>query len=321
MLEYENADVLCSSGDGGMDKLKLAYYEVAFERDYLKKGGNEFQDFFSEIMEKCHPGKFLRVCPWGRVGDEKNDGYLWSMRTLFQVYAPNEMTANEATAKIHRDFYGALPHWQEYFDTWILVHNSRRGLGPQITKKLLELGTCQKDVTIAPPWGFEELRQNVFSLNEMDIASLLGSAPSSRDMLDVRYENVQEVLSHIAKQEPPLLEDIPPVPSDKIKRNHLSIDVQNLLTAGLQKTTLVGKFFDEHFNPSYGDEIAVAFRKEYAKYRTLQMDPDTIFRKLQEFTGGVERGSPTDQAAVLVVLAYLFEQCEIFERSPVEVVT
>ena len=34
-----------------MDKLKRSYYEVVFENAYLKKGGNEFQDFFSEIME------------------------------------------------------------------------------------------------------------------------------------------------------------------------------------------------------------------------------------------------------------------------------
>jgi hypothetical protein len=168
-------------------------------------------------------------------------------------------------------------------------------------------------------WGFEELRQNVFSLNEVDLASLLGPAPSNRDMFDVRYANVQEVLSHIAKQEPPLLQDLPPVPSDKLKRNHLSADVQNLLTAGMQRAKLVRNFFNDHYNPLYGDEVAAAFTKEYNKYRTLQMDPDIIFRKLQEFTGGLERGSPTDQAAVLAVLAYLFEQCDIFERSPVEV--
>ena len=61
-----------------MDKLRHSYYEMVFENAYLKKGGNEFQDFFSEIMEKCHPGDFQRVCPWGNVGDRKNDGYLSS---------------------------------------------------------------------------------------------------------------------------------------------------------------------------------------------------------------------------------------------------
>ena len=138
-------------------------------------------------------------------------------------------------------------------------------------------------------------------------------------MFDVRYANVQEVLSHIAKQEPSLLQDLRPVPSDKLKRNHLSADVQNLLTAGIQKADLVRNFFSDHNNPLYGDEVAAAFQKEYNRYKTLEMDPDLIFRKLQEFTGGLDQGTPTDQAAVLAVLAYLFEQCDIFERSSEEV--
>ncbi len=301
-----------------MDQFKHSYYEVVFERNYLKKGGIEFQDFFSEIMEKCHPGDFQRVCPWGNVGDRKNDGYLRSRRTLFQVYAPNDMAAPAAIVKIHEDFHGALQYWEKYFDKWIFVHNSRKGLGPDITAKLLELAVCHECVTVIA-WGFEELRKNVLTLNEADLASLLGPAPSHRDMLDVRYSNVQEVVSHIARQEAPLLQDIRPVPPDKLKRNHLSPYVQNMLTWGMQKADLVGNFFHDYSNPTYGDEIAAAFKEEYNKCSGLQMDPDTIFHMLQAFTGGSERGSPTNEAAVLAVLAYLFEQCDIFERPPVEV--
>src|SRR6266700_6110410 len=301
-----------------MDQLKHSYYEVVFERNYLKKGGNEFQDFFSEIMEKCHPGDFQRVCPWGSAGDRKNDGYLPSKRILFQVYAPNKMIAKAAIAKIHEDFHGALQYWQKYFNTWIFVHNSKKGLGPQITEKLNELATFNVSLKVKP-WGFEELRQNVFTLNEADLASLLGPAPSARDMLDVRYSNVQEVISHIARQEPPLLQDIRPVPPDKLNSNHLSPYVQNMLTWGMQKADLVGNFFHDCSNPTYGDEIAAAFKEEYSKCSRLEMDPDTIFHKLQAFTGGSERGSLTDEAAVLAVLAYLFEQWDIFERPPVEV--
>jgi hypothetical protein len=307
------------TGDDGMDQFKHSYYELKFKVAYYEKNGNAFQDFFSEIMEKCHPCDFQRLCPWGNAGDRKNDGYLRSKRTLFQVYAPNEMTAAEAIAKIHEDFQGALLYWQKYFDNWVFVHNSRKGLGPQITEKLNELASFHESVTVKS-WGFEELRQNVFTLNEADLASLLGPAPSHRDMLDVRYSNVQEVVSHIARQEPPLLQDIRPVPHDKLKRNHLSTYVQSMLTYGMQKADLVRNFFNDHSNPTYGDEIAAAFKGEYNKYRRLEMDADTIFHKLQAFTGGSERGSPTDEAAVLAVLAYLFEQCDIFERSQVEVV-
>src|SRR5579864_2919048 len=131
-----------------MDKLKRSYYELCFENAYLKKVGNEFQDFFSEIMEKCHPGDFQRVRPWGNAGDWKNDGYFRSARILFQVYAPNEMSANDAVTKIHEDFYGALRYWQQSFDTWVFVHNSRQGLGPHIVAKLNELTIYNSTITI-----------------------------------------------------------------------------------------------------------------------------------------------------------------------------
>lgn len=90
------------------------------------------------------------------------------------------------------------------------------------------------------------------------------------------------------------------------------------LLGGMQKADLVGQFFNDHSNPTYGDETVAAFKSEYGNYRRLGVDPDTIFCKLQEFTGGSERGTPADEAAVLAVLAYLFEQCDIFERSPEE---
>jgi hypothetical protein len=140
-------------------------------------------------------------------------------------------------------------------------------------------------------------------------------------MVDVRYDNIQEVLRNIALQEISLHQDIRPVPPDKLRFNRLSDDVQILLATGMRKAGLVEKFFNDYSDPLYGDEIAAAFNREYKKFRLLNLDPDIIFLKLQEFTGGQERGTPTYQAAVLAVLAHLFEQCDIFERSPEEVAT
>lgn len=154
-----------------MDDMSRMYYEVVFERDFLKHKGSSFQDFFCEIMEKCHPYDFQRVRPWGKMGDRKNDGYLKSSRILFQIYAPNEMKASEAISKIDVDFKGALPYWRQYFDHWVFAHNARSGLGPDVLKKLLDLEQHYCYIKIGN-WGYSELRERVFSLNDLDIASL-----------------------------------------------------------------------------------------------------------------------------------------------------
>ena len=70
-----------------LDSLSRHIYELRFENYYLRLRGEAFQDFFADIMEKRHPQDFCRTKPWGQRGDQKNDGYLKSKRTLFQVYA------------------------------------------------------------------------------------------------------------------------------------------------------------------------------------------------------------------------------------------
>ena len=50
---------------------------------------------------------------------------------------PKRDESRQCIAKIDEDFAGALPHWKEYFDQWVFVHNSKEGLGPDVTAKLL----------------------------------------------------------------------------------------------------------------------------------------------------------------------------------------
>src|SRR5439155_23052641 len=87
-----------------VDDITRSHYEHKFEIAFLKAKGDAFQTLFENLMGKAHPADFIPCRPWGNVGDRKNDGYLKSERTLFQVYAPNEMNAAESTAKIDEDF-------------------------------------------------------------------------------------------------------------------------------------------------------------------------------------------------------------------------
>jgi len=296
-----------------LDSLSRAYYEVLFERDFLKKTATEFQDFFSEIMEKCHPGDFQRVRPWGNVGDRKNDGYLASQKILFQVYAPNEMEAAKTIAKMDDDYREAMPHWQRYFTTWAFVHNSRQGLAPDVARKLLDLDEAPPKEVRVVAWGVEELRRKVFSLESADLASLLGAAPSGQAMLNAGIPELQIVLRAIGTQAPPEPVDLHPIPPGKLDSNGLAEAAKTLIKQGGLRRRVVRQLFSNWPDPQFGDRIARAFRDRYAALRAANLDPTSIFMELQAFAGGLQRGTPEHESAVVAVLAYLFEACDIFE--------
>jgi len=293
-----------------MDQVTRAFYELHFELAFLKKKADEFQDFFSSVMEKGYPADFTRVRPWGNVGDKKNDGYLKSKRTLFQVYGPNDLAAKETIEKIGEDFTGALPHWKEYFDTWVFVHNSKAGLGPDVLKKLLDLETANPPIKVTL-WGFQELYDEAFQLDEHHLASLFGPAPSRQGMVDLGLADLAPILDHISGLAPVDDPDIRPVSSEKLNHNQLSNNVAVLLRAGMGRADLVKKYFKAQ--PTKKDQIAETFKGKYTEIREQGTPPDEIFAQLQRFAGGDLLPSPAKQNGVLAVLAHFFEACDIFE--------
>ncbi len=299
-----------------MDDPKRRYYQAIFENACFTKKMNEFQDFFSDIMEMRYPGDFIRVRPWGRYGDRKNDGFLKSKGILFQVYAPKNLETTKAAKKISEDFEGAVKHWREDLKEWVFVHNDKDGLGPEGTAQILHLEKLYPKIDIKV-WGPKTLQSELFALNEKDIALLL-QVPTltSRDMLQVGYQDLQVVIETIVHKIPPTQQKIKPVPSDKVQANQLSEDVRSRLNLGAQRSPLVGEFFAKWTDPELGDKIAEAFRQEYADLKSKNRAPDDIFWELLMFAGGAHRGaSVRHESAVLAVLSYFFERCDIFEPS------
>lgn len=300
-----------------MQDLKTAYYEMKFRLLYVESTGDSFQNFFSTIMEMRYPGDFVRVRPWGNIGDRKNDGYLRSKRKLFQCFAPREMTLSKCTKKINSDFTGALPYWRQYFDEWVFTHNDIQGLAPDVLKLLLDLSSKNKPL-VAKHWGFNELLLEFKALSPTDVASLLGPAPGLKDVVDVRVEDVKRLLKHIALQPEPLTIDVRPVPAEKLQHNQLSDSAATLLKAGMTRAEVVKKYLRGLSDPTRHDRVAAAFRRRYEELKIEGVPPDDILGNLQKFVSGDEVFSPANQAAALAILAYFFETCEIFERPPAE---
>jgi hypothetical protein len=98
----------------------------------------------------------------------------------------------------------------------------------------------------------------------------------------------------------------------KIEANALSESVSLLIKSGMTKAPLVEKFFAQWHDETLGERIAEAFRSQYQLLRESH-GPDGVFAQLQSWAGGNVRGTPEHEMAVLTIIAYFFERCDIYE--------
>jgi hypothetical protein len=294
-----------------VDVITRAFWEQSFELSYRGSHASAFQDFFHSIMGRRYPGDFQPVVPWGQVGDLKNDGYLGSQRKVFQCYGPKTMAVPTTLAKIESDFSGAILHWTAHFEEWVFVHNQRDGLPPQVVRRLLEL-TGANPYHPARSWGYPELRDEAMRLPAGELAALFGDAPTVRTMLHLGFDDIQPLINTISHRDPPIPSAVLPVPAEKLQANMLSDSVRALIEAGFTRTRLVGEYFAKHHDPLYEDRIAAWFREQYVSLRVANT-PDDTYDRLRDLVGGVGPANASRQSAVLAILAYFFETCDIFE--------
>lgn len=300
-----------------MDRLQQLNYEKDFRIAFLESKGDAFQSLFEKLMSKAHPNDFMACRPWGNVGDRKNDGYLPSARILFQSYAPNELSAAEAVKKINSDFAGAIDHWEKYFDEWTFVHNAHDGrLGPHIIEALAKLRQDHPEVKIGH-CGYEEMLATFRLLSLKDLESWFGPSLTMEANIELGFSDLMAVLTHVATTPIPPTSEVRDVSRGKIEANLLSQSVADFLKLGMPKSPLVAQFFETWRNPTYGEQIAQAFKLEYVRLRdgSPQLHPDEIFGRIETWAGGSANTTPAHKAAVLAVMAYLFDKCEIFEDA------
>jgi hypothetical protein len=298
-------------------KTLRVWYELKFSYEFHSKLATEFQDFFASIMERGYPTDFQKVKPYGKDGDLKCDGYQQSVKRVYQVYAPEKMNVTETNNKIDVDFAGAVEHWKTQITTWVFVHNQWRGIPAKVLQKLLELH--REDGVKVLRWCEPELREEFFRLAPEVQELLLGPSPTAQSLAHIQMKDVIYVANAIAQQSAPPPEEVKEVPAGKLKANALSDYVQELLKLGSRKSKLVKNFFANWHDPELGDRIATAFRKKYEELRASGAAGDEAFNALWKFAGGGDQNSIQHEAAVLALLAFLFEECEIFEPARQEV--
>ena len=296
-----------------MDDTQRYAYGLKFENAFLRERGKAFESLFARIMAHAFPGDFQPVRPYGPKGDLKCDGFRASDKTVFQSYAPDTMKAAALLAKIEEDFSGALAHWATRMKRWELVHNDIRGLPAAAVQKIADLGQANPRIVLAV-CSEAELRAIVMSLALHQLEDLFGAVPSARTMEKLDFATLRPVLLAIQRWEPDAEPSLAAPSAAKLERNALSQDAAGLLRQGRRREKVVESFFDSWPSPDLGEEIAQAFRMRYQALKAVNLSPDEIFGELQVFAGGMT-GEPVRQAAVLAVLSYFFERCDIFEDA------
>lgn len=291
------------------------FYSNQLEMKYLRLTGEAFEAFFCDVMTKKYKADFSTVRAYGNLGDQKCDGYLASQKTVHQCYAPRQTKLAAMLKKIDDDFPGAKDHWKENMLRWRFVHNDMDGLPADVVKKLLDLNASEKNITV-DEFNHSEMRDIVLALPLHDLEALLGFAPTEVALDGLDFEQLRPVVEHIAKEEPPELPPIDAPSPQKLDANSFSSEVRGLLEAGRTRIGLVRDYFQKHSDPFLGEEIAQGFRERYSELKDESLSADQIYSELHQFAGGAG-GSIQRSSAVLAILTYFFESCDIFENAEI----
>jgi hypothetical protein len=302
------------------------YWRIALELKLRKSNGDAFQDFFSTVMGQLHGDDFVRVRPYGARGDKGCDGYVLSSGQLFQCYgalAGEKKQVDTLTSKMKDDFAKAKKHLGAILKEWHMVHNIADGLPVESITMLKELKTANQ----ATNFGFiglDGFSDRVFSLKPHQVETLLGPAATDADSGNLDIAALRDLIQHLRTQAEAIdfdPQDLQPVPPEKLKYNKLPNYWMQLIAGGWRNAHIVGQYFDRHQDPLAGERIAKLFRDRYEYLKLQQLSPESVMVALYELVTGIGNVPPHKQVAAQALLAFLFENCDIFEREPTKVST
>lgn len=296
------------------------YWRIALELRLRKSNSDAFQDFFSQVMGLLHGDDFVRVRPYGGLGDKGCDGYLQSSGQLFQCYgalAGELKQVATLTKKMADDFAKALKALPTIMKEWHMVHNIADGLPVEALTTMESLKLANTKLTFGFV-GIEGFVDRVFRLKPFEIENLLGPAATESDATNFDNVALRELVQHLGSEADAIdfnAQDFRPVPPDKLNYNNLPNHWKQLISGGWKNAHLVSQYFDRHPDPLTGERIAKLFRDRYEYLKAQHLGPGEIMASLYELVTGIGNVPPQKQVAAQSLLAFLFENCDIFERQ------
>ncbi|MET8876590.1 ABC-three component system protein [Nocardia sp. NPDC004604] len=281
--------------------------------------GNEFEKLFHHLMELRHDD-YMVIRTHGNIGDLGGDGYRTSTRQLYACYAPESFDVSEVRGKFRSDLESAIIHRPEQFETFVFVHNDRRGgIHPVISGVLANARTDHPHISFQQ-MGPRKLWIEASYLDRHKMEDLLGERiPVDLVAYSIGMADIEPLLKHMAESRRRLVtvEPIPLPTTHKADFNRLSQYDRDSLQAGRPYSYLVEQYYRGGLDVHERDEVANGFRAHYEQMHIAYGDDsDEIMHQMRCYVLGQEMARQARDEAAKAVLAYFFDECDIFEVPP-----
>lgn len=320
-----------------MNSEEKTIVRIRFKAMAAQVNGMAFQNLFTQIMSYAYPD-FSPVKPQGNEGDWKNDGHEPSAGRYYQVYAPEVLQEAEAVKKIENDFKGLVAHWGDtkiypngVKEFYFVLNDGYRvtpGAYPTTYAALARLKTVYA-LQVCKPFLTKDLEDVLLSLTDDQMMMVCGFIPNPASIKVLRMDLISEVIGHIIAN--PILRSLEqslaaPDFEDKIKFNNLNHAAGWLRDADYRRGT-VEEFFSrsskfsrqdvrDKLNALYQEAKSQGFSDTADGPTAADLQFEFLLAKVTpKSPKGLDlRVSRELQEAALVVLAYFFEACDVFEE-------
>jgi len=315
-----------------MNDNEKALARTLFENKIHKKSGTEFEAFFTLIMSYAYKD-FRQVKPQGRIGDRKNDGYIPSTGTYYQVYAPENPSSDKTPAKVVKkakdDFDGLLKDWSKICEPrkyYFVFNDKYYGSYPEIEETMSEIQR-KHDLAKCNVFLAKDLEDVCFSLlDDSQLIRVVGFIPSADQIDLIDYTILSKVIGYVMSKFKPIEIENWDVPEfdGKISFNNLSDPIKSILNNAFYQYGILEEYFknkSDFVRQEIRDRISKAYKDSVDEFISIDIEnkSDHVFMEIAEriTPNNVSNNKKSVQDAVFVLMAYYFSSCDIFE-SPSE---
>lgn len=298
----------------------------------FSKEGTEFQRMCDRFRARLHPGDSISTRAGGSHGDLSNDGYCPKARKFFACHATRGTSAQNIMDKITSDLEGCLSKWTDV-QTWIFVTNDiLSGEIPKFVDELRKKNKEEKNVDIEI-WNKDQFADEIMKFDDDKVISEildinLGNAFLAAELDEsIEAEAINAIFDNVTAR---ILarETKEAVDPDKDRRMKLKTKIQLNFKNEQEQESVTQFFFAAlRLQPYIKDRMQIETPEMqeaisaylFSKYDTLRSQQMESYAILQNLFQDFEQGAPNVlQNVIRAFVLFFFEDCTIFEKTPVE---